>query len=232
MSLISLLKGWIGETLGSVAHAVHLDKTVYVQLNNLTLPTSNGTTQVDHVLVSRFGVFVVESKNIDGWIFGDERSAQWTVVKPGRKFRMQNPLHQNYRHVRALAEFLPLEEDKFHSLVEFWGDCTFKTPMPRNVMQKGMASYIQSFTQVLLSDDDVAHVVQRLRDGTLPKTWATRRAHVQSLKQRYASTTTCPKCANPLALRTATRGAHKGSRFYGCTAFPRCRYTAPADGPG
>ena len=62
--------------------------------------------QIDHVVMSKFGIFVIEAKNIDGWIFGDEKSAKWTVVKPGRKHQMQNPLRQNLRHTKAIAEFL------------------------------------------------------------------------------------------------------------------------------
>jgi len=230
MSLSNFLKGWAGEAMGAVAHWAFLDKSTYLSLNNLTLPTSNGTTQIDHVIVSRYGIFVVEAKNIDGWIFGDERARQWSIVKPGRKFKMQNPLHQNYRHVKAIAEFLSLEESRLHSLVMFWGDCEFKTEMPPNVMLKGYATYIKSFTKVLFSDEEVASIADALRSGALPKTWATRRTHLESLRTRHASTTVCPKCSSQLVLRTAMSGAAIGTKFYGCSAYPKCRHTAPYAG--
>lgn len=230
MSLSNFLKGWAGEAMGAVAHWALLDKSIYFSLNNLTLPTINGTTQVDHVVVSRYGIFVIEAKNIDGWIFGDERSPQWSIVKPGRKFRMQNPLHQNYRHVKAIAEFLQLQESRLHSLVMFWGECEFKTEMPRNVMLKGYASYIKSFEEVLFTDDEVISITEALKVGALPKTWATRRVHLESLKARHSSTTTCPKCSSSMILRTAKSGANAGSMFYGCSAYPKCRHTAPYAG--
>lgn len=230
MSLTSFIKGWAGEAMGAVAHWAFLDKSIYFPLDNLTLPTKNGTTQIDHVIVSKFGIFVVEAKNIDGWIYGDERSAFWSVVKPGRKFKLQNPLRQNYRHVKAISEFLEIEEDRLHSLVMFWGECKFKTPMPANVMLKGYASYIKGFDKPLFSEGEVAAVIDALRSGALPKTWATRRAHVESLRARHSSTTTCPKCASALVLRTAKKGAAAGSRFYGCSAYPKCRHTAPYPG--
>ena len=230
MSLPNFLKGWAGEALGAVAHWALLDKSIYFSLNNLTLPTNSGTTQIDHVVVSRYGIFVIEAKNIDGWIFGDERSPQWSIVKPGRKFRMQNPLHQNYRHVKAIAEFLQLQESRLHSLVMFWGECEFKTEMPRNVMLKGYASYIKSFKEVRFTDDEVVSITEALRAGALPKTWATRRVHLESLKLRHSSTTACPKCSSPLILRTAKSGANAGSKFYGCSEYPRCRHTAPYAG--
>ena len=74
MSLKSFIKGWSGELQGTLAHQVFLDSNVYVDINNITLPAANGTTQIDHVIVSRFGIFVVETKNMSGWIFGDERA--------------------------------------------------------------------------------------------------------------------------------------------------------------
>ena len=188
MSLSNFIKGWAGEAMGAVAHWAFLDKTVYFSLNNVTLPTSNGTTQIDHVVVSKFGIFVIEAKNIDGWIFGDAKSPQWSIVKPGRKFRMQNPLHQNYRHVKAIAEYLNVDENKLHSMVMFWGECEFKTEMPTNVMSTGYATYIKSFTAPLFSDAEVTNIVEALRSGALAKSWATRRLHLESLQTRHSST--------------------------------------------
>lgn len=226
MSLFNFLKGWAGEVMGAFAHWAFLDKSIYFSLNNLTMPTKNGTTQIDHVVVSKYGIFVIEAKNIDGWIFGDERAPQWSIVKPGRKFRMQNPLHQNYRHVKAIAEFLDLGEERLHSLVMFWGECQFKTEMPRNVMLKGYATYIKSFDQVLFTDEQVGAIVEALKTGALPKTWATRTLHLQSLQARHTSISVCPKCNSPLTLRAAKTGVNAGSKFYGCSAFPKCRHTA------
>jgi restriction system protein len=230
MSLGSLFKGWAGEAMGAVAHWAFLDKSIYFPLNNITFVTTNGTTQIDHVIVSPYGIFIVEAKNIDGWIFGDVKSPQWSVVKPGRKFRMQNPLHQNYRHVRAIVEFLGIEEAKVHSLVMFWGECEFKTEMPANVISSGYATYIKSFTERLIDDRDVPGIVEALKLGALPKTGETRRAHLVSLETRHASTTVCPKCGSALVMRTARNGARAGTKFYGCSAYPRCRHTAPHRG--
>lgn len=219
-----IVKGWFGEAQGALAKHLLLDKSIYTTLNNITIPTSNGTTQIDHVVVSKYGIFVIETKNMKGWIFGDEKSPQWTQNLYGRKFRFQNPLRQNYRHIRALAEFLELDDAHFHSVVMFWGDAKFKTAMPENVMTAGYTSYIKSKQKVLFSDEDVRSIVSAIQSGALPKTWATRTAHVESLKARHASTTKCPKCSSELVLRTAKSGANAGKQFYGCSRFPACRH--------
>ncbi len=226
MSLTSLIKGWVGEVQGTLANKIFLDSQIYLGLNNVTIPTFNGTTQIDHVIVSRHGVFVVESKNMDGWIFGDEKSSQWTQSIFGKKFKFQNPLHQNYRHTKALSDFLGIDHDKFFSIVMFWGECEFKTPLPPNVLASGYTSYIKSHTAVMFSDQEVQEIATAIKVGMLPKSWATRRQHVASLKDRFSSTTTCPKCGSALVLRTAKSGARAGSQFYGCTKYPACRHVA------
>ena len=71
-------KGYIGEVIVNFAIKVRLDKDEYHLIKNVTLPTEDGTTQIDHILVSSKGVFVVETKNMKGWIFGSEKQRQWT----------------------------------------------------------------------------------------------------------------------------------------------------------
>lgn len=231
MSLRSILKGWVGEAQGVLAKKIFLDPKVYVDINNVTIPTSNGSTQIDHVIVSRYGIFVVETKNMDGWIFGDQKNPQWTQSIFGKKYKFQNPLHQNYRHTKALSEFLGLDHSKFISIVMFWGECEFKTPLPPNVMSRGYTSYIKSHTAVVFSDQEVQEIAVALRDGMLPKSWATRRQHLASLKERFSSITHCPKCGSPLVLRTVKSGANAGSQFYGCTKYPACRHVAKLQPP-
>src|SRR5437868_4579974 len=102
-----------------------LDWNTYHRFHNLIVPIEQATTQIDHVLVSRFGIFVIETKNMGGWIFGTENDAQWTQVLFRKKFRFQNPLRQNYRHTTALAGFLGVEHSLFHSIAFFIGDCRF-----------------------------------------------------------------------------------------------------------
>jgi hypothetical protein len=169
MSLLSVFKGWLGEAQGAVAHSLFLDDKIYHSINNVTIPTANGTTQIDHVIVSRFGLFVVETKNMKGWIFGDEHSKQWTQSLFGKKHRFQNPLHQNYRHTKALSDFLGIDHDRLHSVVMFWGEAELKTPTPPNVMTRGYATYIKSKQTVLFSDDEVAQLIEALRTGMLPQ---------------------------------------------------------------
>ena len=213
MSIISSLKGWVGEMQATLAAKIRLDSHIYRSVNNVTIPTGNGTTQIDHVIVSKYGIFVVETKNIMGWIYGDEKQRQWTQVLYGKKYRFQNPLLQNYRHTKALAEFLGIERSKIHSVIMFWSECEFKTPMPPNVLDRGYSAHIKSKDKVLFTDEEVNKIYEAIKTGMLPKAWSTRRQHLDSLKERYSDKTTCPKCGGRLVLRTARKGDNVGGQF-------------------
>jgi restriction system protein len=133
VGIFNSLKGWMGESAIAAGLWMKLDDSVYPRIHNVIVPAQNGTTQIDHVLVSVFGIFVVETKDRDGWIFGAPDQPKWTQVLHGKKYQFQNPLRQNYRHTKCLSEYLGLDHDLFHSVVIFTGESEFKTPMPENV---------------------------------------------------------------------------------------------------
>ena len=71
-------KGVAGEFIVNLPAKLLLDKNEYRLIKNVTLPTDDGTTQIDHIIISRYGVFVVETKNMKGWIFGSQNQKTWT----------------------------------------------------------------------------------------------------------------------------------------------------------
>jgi restriction system protein len=224
-------KGYLGELLVRVFARFMLDKGTYHRVHNITLPTPDGTTQIDHVFVSRFGIFVLETKNMRGWIFGGENQAQWTAKIYRRSFKFQNPLRQNFKHLKALEAALQIPPDAIHSIVTFVGGSTFKTDMPANVTcGAGFVSYIKSFRQQVFTEVQVKELLNRIQSGRLAPTLATHLAHVQTLKRRAnpEAEKLCPKCGSPLTLRTVKSGERAGQQFWGCSNFPRCRMTRKA----
>ncbi|MDD5395553.1 MAG: NERD domain-containing protein [Thiothrix sp.] len=231
MSFAAGFKGWLGEAALSVAKKIALNGDIYREVNNVTIATANGTTQIDHIIVSRYGIFVIETKNMEGWIFGAEAQPKWTQSFRKSKFQFQNPLHQNFRHIKALEEFLGLPPSMFHSIVCFVGEtCKLKTELPDNVICGGPFGYIKAKIEVLLPDAQIVEIVEAIKTGMRPKnflglsTRETKQEHLASLKDRHSSTTTCPKCGGELILRTIKKGEKSGQQFYGCGKFPACRY--------
>lgn len=219
--MFGMIKGWFGEKLTTFGMWLRLDENIYRRIDDIILPASSGTTQIDHVLVSTFGLFVIETKNMQGWIFGGERDSSWCQSIYGHKTRFQNPLRQNFRHVECLADFLKLDRGLFHSVVFFVGECEFKTPMPPNVLCSGLGNYIKSFDESLLIQSQVAEIECKLR-AVKSTSGLTKADHLESLKQRRTSTDTCPKCGGKIVALTAK---NSGKQFLGCSNFPKCRHT-------
>lgn len=176
-------KGKVGEFFVSKVTSAKLPSDTYFAVENITLRADDGTTQIDHIYVSRFGVFVVETKNYKGWIFGGERQAQWTQQIYKNKNRFQNPLRQNYKHVKTLETALGLPAEVIHSVIVFVGDCTFKTAMPPNVLKGAgsVAGYIKQFTKPVLSDAQVQVIFDAIESARLERGLKTDRAHVRRL---------------------------------------------------
>jgi hypothetical protein len=160
-------------------------------LNNLTVPTENETTQIDHVLVSRVGVFVIETKHYKGWIFGDSKSPNWTQVLFKQKFRFQNPLRQNYKHVKAvqaILDFLP--PGCVHSVVVFTGSAEFKTVRPEGVCRlQDLVPYLQSFAEEVMSENRLQFCVGRMECMRLALTHQTDIQHREQLARRFGNRT-------------------------------------------
>jgi restriction system protein len=152
-------KGWWGE-LQIRLILRRLDPHHYQCFHDLYLPRPDGqgTTQIDHVVVSLKGIFVIETKNYRGWIFGSEEQRQWTQQIYKCKEHFQNPLHQNHLHIRALMKFLDLPNSVFHSVIFFIGHCKFKTPMPPNVLDRGLKQWIEKHRIFILCPDKVTYV--------------------------------------------------------------------------
>ena len=155
-------------------------------LNNITLKVDDHTTQIDHILVSTFGVFVIETKHYSGWIFGDVNSKSWTQVMYRMKFRFQNPLRQNFKPIKAvqqLLDFVPPEQIK--GLVVFSGDATFKTSPPVGVHTIGsMVDYLKGLTEEALTENRRQFCVGRIECKRLSLTQTTDVEHRQNLAAR------------------------------------------------
>lgn len=165
-----------------------LHPSEYAILRDVTLPYEGGTTQIDHVVVSRFGIFVIETKNLSGWIYGSEWHSHWTQSFGHFRVEFQNPLRQNQRHLRALQGLLGLRATKFHSLVVFTGKSEFKREMPLNVVQPDrLVPFIQVRRTLLLTAEEVDRVLDVIESSRLEPGVATDLLHVQSLRARRAS---------------------------------------------
>ena len=227
-------KGFVGECFVTLLIRLALSKHTYHLINNVTLPTETGTTQIDHIIVSKFGIFVIETKHLRGWIFGSANQKQWTqkIFKHTNKF--QNPLHQNYKHLKTIEQLLEVPMDALFSLIVFVGECTFKTDLPENVTHStGCVRFIKSKKEAFFTDQEVEAFVSAINSGRLKpglKTNHLHTRHVQDLvsqnnrleKSTSIEITQCHRCDAPMILREATQGSNTGKKFWGCSNYPKC----------
>lgn len=156
-------------------------------MNHVTLPIAGGTTQVDHIVVSRFGVFVVETKDYAGWVFGGASQPMWTQVLFRTRFRFRNPILQNYAHVcavRNLLDFVPA--DAVVSLVVFTGRAEFRTERPAGVISVGeLADWLRRWNQEIMSRNRLQFCVGRLETARLAISRQVDVEHAERLMRRH-----------------------------------------------
>ena len=124
-------KGLLGEYY-TYLHLKKHEQTGAKFLFNVYIPKENGqTTEIDILMITTKGIFVFESKNYSGWIFGSENQKNWYQTLPmgkGRKSSKEtflNPIMQNRLHIKSLKMFLD-RDVTMHSVVVFSNRCTFK----------------------------------------------------------------------------------------------------------
>jgi restriction system protein len=164
MSMESFVKGWLGEQGTNLLQRLALDSKEYHAFYDLLVGDETKRTQIDQVMVSKFGIFVIETKNYQGWIYGRESDDKWTQKFPGSSNIFQNPLRQNELHASSLAAFCEVDPSTIYSVVVFWGDCEFKTPMPENVIKWSQyLSYVKSKTKILFDNVEVETICTKLK---------------------------------------------------------------------
>ncbi len=201
------LLAWVRGRRGA---PILLDPVTYRQIHFVTVPTPSGEAAIEHVFVSRFGVFGVQVVTTSGWISGQIAEPEWTRQHYRMQSRLANPMHQSIATGIALAAALDIPADRVHPVIAFVGDVVFKTEMPVNVTRGiGFAEYIRSFETPVFSQDEVDALVERLRaprtlsdaDGTgetLSDPPADERAEPCGQSAPDASDR-CPHCGLPLA---------------------------------
>ncbi len=178
-----------GEELVAKAILANFEPPNYHLLNHVTLPLRDGTTQVDHVLVSRFGVFVIETKDYNGWIFANAKQPTWTQVMFMKRSRFQNPIFQNFRHVRALQDLLDfLPQEAIRSVVVFTGGAEFKTEVPAGVFDlPKLIDHIREYTTEVMSLNRLQFCVGRLETTRFAISKQTDVEHIQNLERRHGA---------------------------------------------
>jgi hypothetical protein len=241
------LKGWTGER--KVRKQLEmLPPANHKILNDVMIKAKKGTSQIDHIVVSPQGIFVIETKNYRGWIHGSENSEYWTQIIYRFKTRFLNPIKQNLGHIYALKETLPKYKDiPYYPIVVFVGKAKLKnidTETDVIHADRLLETITRGRGGIRLGSNDIKRIITTL-EGASIKDAQTKKDHVSRIKwnvkinrmkewnvkinrmkewnvkinRMKEKALICPQCGGQLLKRSGRYG-----EFYGCKNYPQCKY--------
>ena len=146
--------------------AAGLDSRRYTILNDVISPSGGGTVRIDHVVVSKFGVFVIESQYARGWVSGTDVQDRWKQYYLGRFSRFENPIHRNRLQAEALARLLDFPSLAFHRQVVLVGARGFKDKKPLNVVEpEKLIRYMRTKGEQRLDEQQAAKALKGIEAG-------------------------------------------------------------------
>ena len=221
-------KGEYGEK--TIAKALDtLPEDTYRVLNDVLLPTPKGSSQIDHIIISVYGIFVIETKNYSGKIYGTENSEYWKQYFPRFEKQFYNPILQNAGHVKALRRVLKEYEPlPILPIVTFSGSAVLRVKIYDAcvIYWNQLFSVINQFEDKKLDWSTVINIYEKIQSTRLDDNIDSKKNHLidirNTVKKKYDSLSSgkCPRCGGELVLRNGKYG-----NFYGCSNYPKCRYT-------
>lgn len=210
--------GFIGE-FWTKKELEKLPKSKYIVINDVLIRSKNSTHQIDHIVVSPYGIFSIETKQYNGYITGSRYDKYWVRHTSKGPINYTNPIRQNYGHVKALAEVLNIDEKKIFNVV-----CIPSTAR-LNIVHNGelvrnytIEERILSYRNEILSNYELyAYLIKRY--NIIDK--QIRKQHIYNIRNTIVDNiqNKCPRCGGILVSRTSKYG-----EFKGCSNYPKCRY--------
>ena len=196
-----------------------LNKDEYKVINDVFIDSGEYTSQIDHIVVSKYGIFVIETKQYNGIIRGNQYDQKWVRRLKKKDIYYTNPFRQNAGHIKTLSNVLGLDEKVFHSIVYIPSTAILKIKHNGNLVRYGrLVKVIYKYKDIILPNClDYYNLINE--KNIFDK--KTRKKYIKELNDRYKNEQVykCPRCGNELKQKEGKYGA-----FYGCSNYPKCRY--------
>jgi hypothetical protein len=198
-------------------------------INDVLLMTEKGYSQIDHLIISVYGLTVVETKDYFGWIYGNEESEYWTQKIYYEKHEFRNPIKQNWSHIYALKEVLwGFDNITYYPIIVFVGDAELK-----GIKTRTPVVYLNQLNDVIRRNEITPNISLRQVHQIVDEIhklkfsdYETKQKQINYVhdiveeKERKIDQLVCPKCGGRLIVKDGKYG-----KFYGCSSFPKCKYT-------
>lgn len=221
----SKIKGYIGEKQASNKLS-KLNKRKYKVINDVLLKTANGSTQIDHIVISIYGVFVIETKNYKGIIKGNEYDEKWSQILINKNENLRNPIKQNNGHINAIKDLLPeIRYKNIKSIILFTKRARLKVNAVTNVTYINKVNkIIKSYKTKEYTTEEVERIYKKI-EGLNVNSFKERKIHVKNVKRKVKNAekklrkNRCPRCGRKLKNKRSKYG-----RFKVCKNYPKCTF--------
>ncbi|MDE6411241.1 MAG: NERD domain-containing protein [Clostridia bacterium] len=215
-------KGDFGENAVAKALGGTVQGKQYL-INDLLFEISGHSCQIDHVFINRNGIWVIETKNYAGTIYGEDSYREWKqVLGDGSTVNpFYNPVKQNKTHIYRLKEYLNADIYLLSAVVfldnaditNVKSDCTFSINELQTIKERD--------TGIILSAEQMEYYYQKLLELKTGST-VTKQEHIENIHEMQYNVQhgICPHCKVRLVLRNGRNG-----KFYGCPNYPKCNFT-------
>lgn len=216
-------RGFMGEFWVKL-ELMKLPKDKYITLNDIMIQDDMGTHQIDHLVLSNFGIFVIETKNYYGLIKGKEFDNKWCQYLGKSRNYFVNPLHQNYGHIKSLSNLLNIDEKYFISIICFSNQAKLDVTSNSIVTQVDYLKKSILKFENKLCDIDIVKLSDVINSNNIVDK-NMRKQHIKDINTKInynkelENNMICPKCGNELVARNGKYG-----KFIGCSNYPKCKY--------
>lgn len=209
---------WVKLELGK------LPKNKYIIFSDILIKDEKGTHQIDHLVLSKFGIFVIEMKNYYGLIKGKEFDNKWCQYLGKNKSYFINPIHQNFGHIKSLSNLLKLDDKYFISIICFSNQAKVDVKSSSIVTQVDYLKDEILKYEELLVDNDIKELSNIIISNNIEDKFL-RKQHMKDVcikinnNRDLENNMICPKCGSELVERNSKYG-----KFIGCSNYPKCKY--------
>lgn len=223
----SVSRGEAGEDAVADILGATVPDEQYVINDYLFVDAGGHSRQIDHIYINRRGIWVIETKNYSGTIYGLEKQREWLQVlaNGGEVNKFYNPLKQNYTHIYSLAEIVG-RNGIFHNIVCFAGNADLSHVAAKNVCGLDGVGYIKvCSTSVCLTTRQMEMYYNKLLEWQAAHPVSSEE-HVASImkKRDEIRQGICPRCGGRLVVRNGKYG-----QFFGCSNYPKCTFKKKID---
>lgn len=198
-----------------------LPEDKYKILNDVLISVKGKTHQIDHIVVSNYGIFVIETKQYNGFFTGNKYDKNWVMhAGKNKKYYYTNPIRQNYGHVKAVTELLNIDESKVFNIVCIPSRATLKIEHDGELTRYDtIVSKILSYKDAII--DNKEEIIDKIINSNITDA-NIKKEHVKNIREKNINKdlNKCPKCGGDLVERTGKYG-----KFIGCSNYPKCTYT-------